>query len=192
MKKMMPTPHHVPACVRLLTATLLSAALLGALCGCVTEGKKNIPKQPLDSKPAVLLVTATQPEDTDSNGYPDSTLVTVYVFTDRTEYEMPIQVPGSLTFRLVDPKGKELARWVYDEQQTLKAQRRLPGGPGYVFGLSLLDVGTDELPTTVATMAATFTPKDGRPVQRAASATLRLGRQNRQGGDSSSGGTHGP
>jgi hypothetical protein len=142
--------------------------------GCVPEQQHKLRPQPADVQPSRLGVWATFPEDTDANGYLDTTVVTVYISSDT--YPAPIAVPGSFVFRLMSKDGKELAKWDIPEDKAIKAARKMPAGPAYFFRLCLLDVGTDKIDAAAdAQLTAEFKPRSGEVV-RAPLTKLQFGR----------------
>lgn len=161
-----------------IAAGVIAAAVVG---GCVADGPqpppapRPVPAQPSGVRVDRLLTAASQvPEDTDRNGYYDQINVTVYLF-DNAYPDAPIQVPGTFAFRLTDAKGKKIAEWAMDEAKTQEARRRFMVGPGYLFTLNLLDVGTDKLPAGEGQLNASFTPTGGTPIQPRGGTTILIG-----------------
>lgn len=150
------------------------------LCGCVADGPRSAPPphqapaQPSGLQADKLVATATQiPDDSDRNGYYDTTLVTVYLYG--SGFDLPIHVPGAFTFRLTDARGKQVALWVFDEARTDAARCRTMVGPGYQFRLDLLDVGTDKFPASEGQLHTSFAPREGATVQPRGGTTVLIG-----------------
>lgn len=164
---------------RSLLATLPAAAVALAAAGCVTEGPRPAPPpQPLPAQPRGItpdrIVRAVGlPEDTDRNGYSDLIPVTVYLFA--TTHPAPLQVPGRFIFELRDDQNRTLARWSFDEAQTQAASRLFLVGPGYIFRLSLIDLGIDRLPVSEPRLFVTFIPREGPAVEPRVGTTILMG-----------------
>lgn len=161
--------------VPVLLAGVLLAGL--GLAGCVTETKLRGPKhtQPAAARATSLFPSVRFFEDTDGNGYYDTTEFTLYVFSDAYP-EASIRVPGEFVFRLKGAKGKELRSWRFDSATSEKALRRAPVGPGYVFRLSLLEAEAgDRIDEGSAELTSEFIPAEGDPVKSVATA-VRIGR----------------
>jgi len=156
--------------------------LLLASAGCVADGPpRTAPPRPPTAQPAgltpdTLVLSVSQfPEDTDRNGYFDTAPVTVYLFDE--PYQAPIAAAGAFTFTFVTHAGAPVATWTFDAQKTAEARRQFMPGPGYVFRLSLLEQGTDQLPPTQVLLRASFRPAgDGPVAQTRAATTVHLGR----------------
>jgi hypothetical protein len=142
---------------------ILLAAVASA--GCVSTNP-SAPATPSNIKPAKLVPIAGDFEDTDANRYRDTTRVVVYLYADSEKYPLSMRADGSFQFRLENPAGQTIATWNFDRERTRKSLRQLPPGPGFVFDLSLLDLGTDKIQDSEAELIVTFTPVDG-PVLRA-------------------------
>lgn len=167
-------PRRSTARRAVLPVAAALAAILVAACVSDEPRDRPLPKQPDWAKPSDLLVSVSFPEDTDGNGYLDTTGVTAYVFDE--QYPLaPIQVPGAFSFILLTTDGVTLARWDMSAQETTAAVRPMRTGPGYVFRLNLLDKGGDRTDARNAELVSVFTPVTGKPV-RAKSLTVTLGR----------------
>lgn len=158
--------------------TLRPAVAIGLalfLAGCVADEptRRPPPPQPEQIAPNAVQMFLNLPEDTNANGYADSVLVTVYLFADG--YAPSVYVPGEFQFRLTDKEGKEAAQWSIPREVAEARVRKLPPGPGFIFTLSLLDRGSDQLTSNLLDLHCTFTPSGGAPVSSRPS-TLRFGR----------------
>ncbi len=163
---------------KILTSLLLSC-LLFSLGGCVNADERPTPQptpdQPSGVIPDRLSLSASWPEDTDANGYADTTTVVVYVFDTRYS-AAPIAVPGTMTIRLINSAGATVREWNFTAQETEKSVRRFAAGPGYQLLPSLLDHGTDRVDLQEVDVMAIFTPIGGTPVRSRGAATIRIGR----------------
>lgn len=131
--------------------------------GCVTENprQREVAAPPPSARPNRLVLSAGQfMEDSDANGYVDAMTVSVYLFDERYQ-QAPISCDGVIEFVLRSPTGKEIRTWTFTEAQTKSARTRLPAGPGYTFRLSLRDNGTDQMPSMMAELSATFKATSG-------------------------------
>lgn len=122
----------------------------------------------------MILSVGQFPDDTDRNGYYDTILVTVYLFS--SAHALPVELPGGFSFRLTGPDDKPLADWSFNQQQTAAARRGFLPGPGYLFRLSLLDDGTDTLNATEGSLRCRFEPVAGEPIEPKAGTTIVVGR----------------
>lgn len=161
---------------------LIAAVSFALLClpGCVTESKPRGPQhpQPASARASTLFTSVRFFEDTDGDGYFDTTEVTVYVFSDAYP-DASILVPGEFVFHLKGASGKQLRTWRFDQAACDKALRRAPVGPGFVFRLSLLDgEGGDKLEESAGELAIDFIPAQGDEVNSVATA-VRIGRTGR-------------
>lgn len=177
----LPSPSHASVLCGLALrplAAVLAAAMV--LAGCVTESKPRGPRhaQPVAARASSLFPSVRFFEDTDGNGYFDTTEVTVYIFSN-TYPEASILVPGEFVFHLKGANGKAIRTWRFDQAACDKSLRRLPVGPGFIFRLSLLE-GTagDKLDDTAAELTTEFVPAEGDRVNSVATA-VRVGRTGR-------------
>lgn len=168
-----------PVARRVRAAALAGFALL-ATAGCVTTsgGRAEGPPPPAPKGiiPDTLLISAGVPVDSDANGYADTIPAVAYLFAESGGYPLPIWTPGSFVFRLQAPDGRPLAEWTLPPAEVASQRANLPPGPGYVFSLRLLDVGTDHLEVPTADLTATFTPEGEPPVASSGAASLLLRR----------------
>lgn len=159
---------------RLARAVFLGVvALAGA--GCVTEGPAKPAQAPGSARVGVLVPIAGDFADTDANRYRDTTRVVVYLYADSARYPLPMAPPGSFEFKLENAAGKQLALWTFDQARTRAAKRELSPGPGFVFDLNLLSLGSDRIADTEGDLTVTFTPVEGKPVRAKPSAPLLVG-----------------
>ncbi|MFA6046619.1 MAG: hypothetical protein WC718_16660 [Phycisphaerales bacterium] len=169
--------HAACRAARLFVAAFAATLLLF---GCVTESKPRGPRhaQPAAARASTLFPSVRFFEDTDGDGYFDTTEVTVYIFSN-TYPEASILVPGEFVFHLKGANGKELRTWRFDQAACDKSLRRLPVGPGFIFRLSLLEgTGGDKLDDTAGELTTEFVPAEGDPVNSVATA-VRIGRTGR-------------
>lgn len=137
---------------------LLAAAIAVSLGqGCVPDNRPKVtidpPKEP---RPTRLVMTTTHPRDVDGNGYPDTLTTRVHLFEAEGGFPLAVTIPGWFKFDLIS-KGKTVASWTIDAEQT--AARLVPDavGPAYVFELSLLEGGrTDRLDTETIDLRCSF------------------------------------
>lgn len=156
-------------------AACAGACLMLSACAGSKPGNKPLPPQPAEVVPSRMTISAALPQDTDLNGYPDTIDLTIFVFDDR--YPIPLDVPGSFTFKLSGSKeGKLLREWEIPPDKAAAARRRMPAGPGYVFSLSLLENGGDHIEAQHADLTAEFVPLKGALVKMRGGSTLRLGK----------------
>lgn len=169
----------MPKLTSFLLSFFLFSCLLVCSSGCVNADERPTPQptpeQPSGVIPDRLSLSASWPEDTDANGYADTTTVVVYVFDTRYS-AAPIAVPGTMTIRLIDGTGATVREWNYTTSETEKAVRRFAAGPGYQLLPSLLDHGTDRVDLQEVDVMAIFTPTAGTPVRSRGAATLRIGK----------------
>lgn len=157
------------------------AVLSLALVAC-TAGPSRPKGPPESAVPGVLALTATDFIDTDSNKFRDTSTVVIYIFPESARYQLPMPAPGTFEFVLEGPSGP-IARWEIGEQRSGEARRQLPPGPGYVFELSLIELGSDHINAEEAELLATFIPADGgRPLRARTPSPLLLGSVGRSGG----------
>jgi len=152
--------------------TIPAAAIL--LGGCVSDNPGERPKVgPPPANPVVgrMFMAAQAPQDTDSNGYMDTFVVTIYLF--QTNYARSVRAPGEFHFKLTGKGGKVLREWTLKEPGPLVAAINAGVGPGYVMKMSLLvDKGTDEFPVQSAEVVASFIDKSGIVVEAQPTALL--------------------
>lgn len=159
----------------MISATFLVLAALG---GCVSAERKDQkpPVQPSSGlTPTSLFVSVSHPEDTNNNAYLDTIRATVYVFSEQFP-QASIYLPGSFEFALVNKDNKRLVEWTITEGAAKALVRKAPPGPGYFFSLSILDRGSDQLPSEVVNLEAVFKYGDGKEL-RGRPTAIRVGRQ---------------
>jgi hypothetical protein len=159
----------------LLFPALAAAALLAHGC---SSGQPRAPRTPSSVMPGLVSMTAANFLDSDQNRYADRATVLVFLFPNSTRYELPMHAPGEFAFRLEAPDGSLIREWRFDQQQTASAARQLGPGPGYVFELSLLENGTDQLEASEGMLACRFTPEAGTPIGTRAGSPVVIGRVN--------------
>ena len=120
---------------------VLSAFCLVTLAGCVTDGPKPAPKPkigppPREARADVLLLNVSQPSDTDGDTIPDTVVTSVHMFDER--YQLPVTVPGGLTFRLLDRNAETtLTEWPFEGDELQRRLTRAQVGPVYRFRLRI-------------------------------------------------------
>lgn len=152
---------------RMIAGAALAVAAL--LSGCMVEEKRSgprpTPRQPEGVVPDRIVLSAELPRDTDGNGFPDTTAVSVFVFDSRYPLAS-LKVPGTFEFTLTATGGRRLAKWNFSEEQTEAAARPAAAGPKYEFELSLLGQGGDRMAQTEAELVGIFTPVGSAPVRK--------------------------
>lgn len=162
-----------------LRARILPAvAWLGAflLPGCVADEPKrpNVGPAPVNPEPSTMFMAAQALRDTNSNGYLDTCLITVYIF--QAGYARSVHMPGEFGFKLLGKGGTVIREWKLPARSTNVAMVNAGVGPGYVIKLSLLDDGgTDVFQGQSGDIVAVFTDTKGRSVQ-SESTTVLLGK----------------
>jgi len=151
---------------------LIAAALASASAGCVSDGPspptRQTPRppepQPAGIMPKLVDLAATRyARDSDKNGYADEIAVTAFLFAP--PHNAPLVVPGEFRFSMLKLDGSKFGEWVFDAEQSAAAVERLLPGPGYRFLLSLLDRGTDMIPSEDVQLICVFQPTAGEPVR---------------------------
>ncbi|MDX2132574.1 MAG: hypothetical protein SFY69_11040 [Planctomycetota bacterium] len=170
------SPAPAPRAAR---PSLVLAMLAMILVGCQSAPKKGPARPPpADIQPTQVLPYFSFFEDTNGNGYLDSSRVTIYLFSDAYS-DASIMVPGTLSLRLTTRDGRVIREWKYTEDETARLVRRGPVGPGFVFVLSLLDNGgTDVIDDLKGELVAEIRLADGRPLS-SVSNSVRIGRSGR-------------
>jgi hypothetical protein len=154
----------------------LAAAVL-LLPACVTEhvtsDGRPMPPEPKRTPPApqsaapnrMMLLVGRKAQDTDGNGYPD--LVTVEIALFAQPHPTSVEAPGRFVFTLYrlgaahDPEVPPLREWVIESDVAAKSRAQALYGTCYRFRLSLLDAGSDRLPTMQADLRGRFEPAGG-------------------------------
>lgn len=157
---------------RQLRHVLVLASVLAVLpVGCSVPDKPGghadtaLPAQPKDVVAEHLGIYPGPFLDTNMNGYRDTIDdMTIYLFPGPGHPLIPLWEDGSMTFRLVAEDGRELVRWDYSVDDVAKRRAVANVGRGFLFSLSTLDQGSDELGVSIASLEATFTPVSGTPL----------------------------
>jgi hypothetical protein len=148
--------------------------VLIAVAGCVDQRTGDAPRPtPSSATPGLIALTVADLSDTDNNGYRDTTTAAVYLHAQG--YPIPMKATGRFEFRLEALDGATLARWNFDEAQTAAALYDLAPGPGFIFDLSLLRLGSDKLDAREGVLVCTFHPVRGEPLRSRPSGTIILG-----------------
>lgn len=154
---------------------LFAAALLLTGCAASQTDKNDKPKigpPPRDAKPGVMWMGVNPPTDTNSNGYADSIVSTVYLFAD-SGYVRSISVPGTFHFALLAKGGKMLREWTVVNPGPQVAPIRTGVGEGYLVRISMLqDGGTDVWTYQSAELVGSFKTDDGIEVRSTPNAVL--------------------
>ena len=162
-----------------LFATVALTPLFFASCA---AEPRTAQRPPADAAPGVLAITATDFIDTDGNKFRDTSTVVIYIFPESAQYQLPMKAEGTFDF-VLESRGQPVAHWQMDEDRSGAARRQLPPGPGYVFELSLHELGSDKITAPDAELVATFTPFDGsRTLKARTPSQLLLGSVGRSGG----------
>lgn len=153
----------------------LLALCLGTLAaGCAGSGNQAAAPTPSSATPGLVAFTVSDFTDTNLNGYRDTTSAAVYIMAHG--YPIPMRAAGSVQFKLYSRDAQPLATWSFTEQQAAQAQYDLAPGPGYIFDLSLLALGSDQLEVTEGELICTFTPTGGQPIRARPSGPIQVGR----------------
>jgi hypothetical protein len=161
-----------------LARTAVPVTLLMLVAGCVPDSKgggggKGVGAPPSLVRPTTMFMAAQSPRDTNNNGYLDTCVVTVYLF--QSDYARSVQSTGTYTFTLLGRGGKVLRTWELTSPGPNIASVNAGVGPGYVIKISMLEGGTDEMPSQSVDIAAVFTDPQGNRVE-ATPATVFMGR----------------
>ena len=112
-----------------------------SIAGCVTDGINPTPKSkigppPREARADVLLLNVSQPSDTDGDTIPDTVATSVHMFDER--YQLPVRVPGAVTFRLLDREAETaLTEWAFEGDDLQQRLMRAQVGPVYRFRLRI-------------------------------------------------------
>lgn len=139
-------------------------ALLAA--GCAGDSRPHRPMQlpTTETEPTDMVPFVGYMDDTNSNGYRDTIVVTVYLFA-RDKADASMYAPGSLDFILTGKSGKVLHKWSLPPDVVAGLAKRMSAGPAYFVRLSLLDgSGTDVCDDSTADLQIRFTTKSGAVV----------------------------
>lgn len=160
-------------------------AFLGAttlLAGCASQTVTTSDGRPMPPKPRaveppppgspverMMLVVGQNVQDTDGNGYPDTLMASVGLFTEPATVAIPAD--GSFVFTLYRQGEANLrdvrpvAQWRFDAETAATRVARKPWGTGYDFELNLLAQGGDRMKSTACDLRGTFVRADGTSVQ---------------------------
>ena len=143
--------------------------------GCQTtkvefSSARPLPPDPKPAKPvpsgahanAVALAVEGKPVDSDGNGYPDTIMVSMYLFS--LPHASPMFEDGTFVFTLQREGGADrshpLGQWRLDVNEVERG--RTIYGPSHLARLSLLEIGGDRYPLMSANLHCQFEPADGR------------------------------
>jgi hypothetical protein len=154
-----------------LRRAMAAVAAIAVLGGCATEpGRRRDPAPP----PANMVVTDMLPfvsfmEDTDSNGYRDTAVLTVLLFA-RNYADASIAAEGAMEVRMVGKGGTLIREWKIPPEVFAGLAKKMPAGPAYYIRLSLLeDSAGDRIDETTTDLHLTFSPTGGNAVRVVAS-----------------------
>lgn len=129
--------------------------------------------------PRRVMVVKHSEMDTNSNGYIDGVLVTVYFFNyDRPGpgEEQPFHRDGSLRFQLYGTGGEVLCEGEFDTQIMARSAVSRDIGPGYALLIDFGPRGYDDVRERVgARMDFGFTPTANPEARSFGSTQIRLG-----------------
>lgn len=154
---------------RFLAAPILAAALVLASCaGDAPQRSRPVPPPPTGAVPTDVLPFVSFGEDTNSNGYRDTFVLTLLLFS-RTYADASIYCDGSLDLTLVGKSGKTIHTWKLPADVVAGLAKKMPAGPSYFIKLSLLDGGgSDKLDEPAADLRIVFTPVNAPPISATA------------------------
>ncbi len=154
----------------------LPAAVAMFILGCRTThveygSVRPLPPDPKPAKPlpsgatanAMALAVEGKPADTDGNGYPDTIVVSMYLFS--LPHAAPMFEDGTFVFTLQADGGADaddaqsLGQWRLDADQVERG--RTIYGPTHLARLSLLEIGSDRYPLMSANLHCRFEPANG-------------------------------
>jgi len=148
--------------------------MLAGLGGCVadtTGGKPKVGPPPENPVPTRMFMAAQPTVDTNSNGYLDSFVATVYLF--QNNYVRPVRVKGTFIIEMVAKNSTSIRIWNITEPSPNLAPISTGVGPGYVMRISLLaDNGTDQLSGQTAEVKVSFKDEQGNVVEAQSTASL--------------------
>lgn len=157
------------------------ACILFTLTGCVSETpvprpKPSIGPPPRQPRPGTMWMGVNPPSDSNANGYPDSMVVTVYLFAD-SGYVRSLQFPGTFHFKLIAKGGKVLREWSVASPGPKVTAIKTGVGEGSLVALSLLDdSGTDVFAYQSAEVVGSFETAKGEVRVQAPGNALLIGR----------------
>lgn len=161
---------------------LLVGFVVALLAGGCTQGDPRIKKfapPAATVMPRRVMVVKHSEIDTNSNGYIDGVLVTVYFFNyDRPGpgEEQPFHRDGSLRFQLFGQDGEVLCEGQFDQQVMARSAVERDIGPGYALLIDFGPRGYDDVRERVgARMDFEFTPSASPQTLSYGSTQIRLG-----------------
>ncbi len=154
----------------------LPAAVATFILGCRTTNVeygsvRPLPPDPKPARPvpsgananAMALAVEGKPADTDGNGYPDTIVVSMYLFS--LPHASPMFEDGTFVFTLQGDGDADvddvhpLGQWRLDADQVERG--RTIYGPTHLARLSLLEIGSDRYPLMSANLHCRFEPANG-------------------------------
>lgn len=158
--------------VSALSCTL--CIMIMGVAGCVADDANERPPvgpPPTNPVPTRMFMAAQPTVDTNSNGYLDSFVATVYLF--QNSYQRSVRVKGTFTIEMVAKNNKQIRVWNLSEPNPNIAAISSGVGPGYVMRISLLsDNGTDVLSGQTAEVKVSFKDEHGNVIQAQSTAAL--------------------
>lgn len=151
----------------LLAATLLA---VGCQTTVVTSDGRPMPPTPRAARAVpesvppdrMVLLHAQKAVDTDGNGYPDQIEVLCSLFADG--FNASIEWDGAFAFELYRmgdahrPDAKPIAAWRYETPAVEQARVLASYGPCYRFNLSLIEAGSERVPSQHGDLRGRFEP----------------------------------
>lgn len=140
-----------------------------ALGGCAgTPKPKPAPPPPAGTQPTDLLPFVGFMEDSDSNGYRDTMVLTLLMFA-RNHAETSVYAEGTLDLRLVAKNGKVIREWKLPPDVVAGLAKKMPAGPTYFIRLSLLDdPAGDKTDEALADLQIAFSQGETPPIRTTA------------------------
>ncbi|MCE7973009.1 MAG: hypothetical protein DYG92_01600 [Leptolyngbya sp. PLA1] len=157
---------------------LTSLVLALSLIGCAGPQKPRPAPAPAGTQPTDLLPFVGFMEDSDSNGYRDTMVLTLLMFA-RNHAETSIYAEGTLDLKLVAKNGKVIREWKVPPDVVAGLAKKMPAGPTYFIRLSLLDdPAGDKTDENLADLQIAFSQGDGPPIRTTATGITvgRIGR----------------
>ncbi|MEO0512609.1 MAG: hypothetical protein AAF108_06895 [Planctomycetota bacterium] len=114
---------------------LVAGLVAGVVAGCVVVDRTRPPPRPREVSPDRLVLSVTNPVDTDADGANDAMRASVYLFDN--DYDLSIASPGSMTFRLSAGERGVVYEWPFEPLAMRGRRQRSAVGDVYVFDLRM-------------------------------------------------------
>lgn len=171
--------------IRRAAVTLIAAAVVVPLPGCVSEVRQSSPSitRPKVSRPTKpagihaeqMMLSAGVATDADGNTFPDTIPLVIYLFGDTSRYALPLRETGVFEFEVIGTHDGVIGRWVFPEPEVDRAVGDSAAGVCYRFGLRL-GAGRDVFEGQTAGIRAVFIDSStGRRIESLGAVTIRLG-----------------